>query len=96
MLNPFKFLIICIYIFIYKIIKIDKEKYSIESVLNHENRSNILIFSHLNRERNEEIQKSLEEKKIFIALREGFLRLSPHIFNNESDMENLIEELNLL
>lgn len=78
------------------IMKIDKEKYSIESVLNHENRSNILIFSHLNRERNEEIQKSLEEKKIFIALREGFLRLSPHIFNNESDMENLIEELNLL
>jgi selenocysteine lyase/cysteine desulfurase len=40
------------------------------------------------------IQKELEQKNIFIALREGFLRLSPHIFNNRGDIDTLISALN--
>lgn len=73
---------------------LDKTKYRIESDLNPEHRSNILIFSHLDPSRNKSLQKSLEEKKIFIALREGFLRLSPHIYNNYEDAEALARALN--
>lgn len=74
--------------------EIDKNKYSIESSLNSENRSNILIFSHKDRNKNAEIQKFLESKNIFIAMREGFLRVSPHIFNNVTDINVLVKELN--
>ena len=73
---------------------LDKNKYRVESDLNPEHRSNILIFSHVDSSRNKEIQKKLEEKQIYIALREGYLRLSPHIYNNPEDAEILAAELN--
>jgi selenocysteine lyase/cysteine desulfurase len=76
--------------------ELDKEKYNIESVLNYDNRSNILIFSAADKSKNENIQKFLEDKNIFIALREGFLRVSPHIFNNREDILTLTKELNSL
>ncbi len=73
---------------------LDKTKYRIESDLSPEHRSNILIFTHNDLSRNKEIQKSLEEKNIYIALREGYLRVSPHIYNNYADAESLAAELN--
>jgi cysteine desulfurase / selenocysteine lyase len=76
--------------------ELDKSKYTIESVLIPENRSNILIFSHKDRSKNEYIKKNLEEKNIFIALREGFLRVSPHLFNNGQDIKILLKELNAI
>jgi selenocysteine lyase/cysteine desulfurase len=75
---------------------LDKTKYKVESDLSPNHRSNILIFSHVDINRNKEIQKSLEEKKIYIAVREGYLRLSPHIYNNLNDAELLASELNAL
>ncbi|MBZ0203047.1 MAG: aminotransferase class V-fold PLP-dependent enzyme [Ignavibacteria bacterium] len=75
---------------------LDKTKYRIESDISPNHRSNILIFSHLQPARNKEIQKSLEEKNIHIAVREGYLRISPHIYNNLSDAETLAAELNSL
>lgn len=75
---------------------LDKSKYRIESDLSPDHRSNILIFSHDEIHRNKEIQKALEVKKIYIALREGYLRLSPHIYNNYDDVETLAAELNKL
>jgi selenocysteine lyase/cysteine desulfurase len=73
---------------------LDKSKYRIESDLNPEHRSNILIFSHLDQSLNKQIQKQLEEKNVYIALREGYLRVSPHIFNNLEDAEILAAALN--
>lgn len=73
---------------------LDKNKYKVESDLSPEHRSNIMIFSHVNSNRNMEVQKFLEDKKIYIALREGYLRLSPHIYNNYKDAETLAEALN--
>jgi len=73
---------------------LDKSKYKVESDLSPEHRSNIMIFSHVNSNRNMEVLKFLEEKKIYIALREGYLRLSPHIYNNYKDAEILAEALN--
>jgi selenocysteine lyase/cysteine desulfurase len=75
---------------------LDSSKYRIESELSPKHRSNILIFSHIEFSRNKEIQKALEEKKIYIAVREGYLRVSPHIYNNYEDAETLAKELNSL
>jgi len=67
-----------------------------ESNLEPVHRSNILIFSHKDKSKNEIIQKSLENENIFIALREGFLRLSAHLFNNEDDILKLTNALKKL
>lgn len=75
---------------------LDRSKYRIESELSPKHRSNILIFSYVDISRNKEIQKALESKKIYIALREGYLRVSPHIYNNCEDAEALAKELNAL
>jgi selenocysteine lyase/cysteine desulfurase len=73
---------------------LDKSKYKIESDLSPEHRSNILILSYVNPDLNPKIQEYLEEKKIYIALREGYLRVSPHVYNNIEDVEILAKELN--
>ena len=68
----------------------------IESNLKPIHRSNNLIFSHKDRSRNECVQKNLEKENIFIALREGFLRLAAHLFNNENDILKLTNALRKL
>lgn len=70
------------------------EKYIIEADLSDIHRSNILIFSHKDKSRNAMIQSELERKNIFIAIREGYLRISPHLFNNEEDIKKLLLALN--
>lgn len=65
----------------------------IESNLEPVHRSNILIFSHKDPAKNEFVQSELEKEKIFIALRENFLRLAAHIFNNENDILALTDKL---
>lgn len=67
--------------------------YRIESDLSPEHRSNILLFSHVDKSKNEFIHRELERKNIFISYREGYLRLSPHIFNNEEDILKLTKVL---
>jgi len=67
--------------------------YRIGSDLSPEHRSNIILFSHTDISKNEFIHRELERKNIFISYREGYLRLSPHIFNNEQDIKKIIDEL---
>lgn len=71
-------------------------QYRVESDLSENHRSNILIFSHIDKTKNKYIQQELECQNIFIALREGFLRISPHIFNNTEDIHRLLVELKRL
>ncbi len=67
--------------------------YRIESDLSPKHRSNILLFSHADKSKNEHIHTEIEKKNIFISYREGYLRLSPHIFNNEDDILTLTNVL---
>ena len=67
--------------------------YRIESDLRPKHRSNILLFSHADKSKNEFIHTEIEKKNIFFSYREGYLRLSPHIFNNEEDILKLTNEL---
>jgi len=73
--------------------EIKDSNYQIESDLSPEHRSNIILFSHADKSKNEFIHRELEKKEIYISYREGYLRLSPHIFNNEQDIQNLTREL---
>ncbi|MBS1515787.1 MAG: aminotransferase class V-fold PLP-dependent enzyme [Bacteroidetes bacterium] len=73
--------------------EVKNTNFIIESDLEPIHRSNILIFSHKDKELNEKVQKDLEAKKIFIALREGYLRLSAHLFNNEEEIVKLTHAL---
>ncbi len=41
------------------------------------------------------IQKKLVESQVFVSLREGALRISPHLFNTERDMARLISILSV-
>ena len=68
----------------------------IQSSLEQKHRSNILIFSYKDGTENMKIQKAMESKGIFIAVREGFIRLSAHLFNNEDDIYTLTKELKSL
>lgn len=73
--------------------EIEGTNFVVESSLEPINRSNILIFSHKDSSKNEMVQKDLEQKKIYVALREGYLRLAAHLFNNEEDILKLTEAL---
>lgn len=73
--------------------EMEGSNFKIQSDLTPINRSNILIFSHNDNSKNEMIQKELEQKRIYIALREGYLRLSAHLFNNEEEILKLAEAL---
>ena len=75
--------------------EVDGSNFSIECDLNPVQRSNILIFSHKDSSKNEMIQKDLEQKKIYVAIREGYLRLSAHLFNNEADILKLTAALKM-
>jgi selenocysteine lyase/cysteine desulfurase len=73
--------------------EIEGSNFTVQSSTERINRSNILIFSHKDSLKNEAIQKDLEQKKIYVALREGYLRLSAHLFNNEEDILRLTNSL---
>ncbi|MCX7610739.1 MAG: aminotransferase class V-fold PLP-dependent enzyme [Ignavibacterium sp.] len=41
----------------------------------------------------DEVYKKLREKKIHISVREGYLRFSPHFYNNDEEIFNVVKEL---
>jgi len=57
----------------------------------NENRlSGIVSFKH---EMNKEIFNCLKSKNIICAMREGFIRLSPHFYNTKDEIDNVVEEI---
>jgi selenocysteine lyase/cysteine desulfurase len=64
--------------------------YTIISELNSEKRSGILTFVG---KKIKEKYINLIKKKIIVALRNDWIRLSPHIYNNQDDIEKMLIEL---
>jgi cysteine desulfurase / selenocysteine lyase len=56
-------------------------------------RSTLVFLSHRDSGRNAQIHGALREAGIEIALREGRLRVSPHLYNSAADIDRLTEEL---
>jgi cysteine desulfurase/selenocysteine lyase len=42
------------------------------------------------------LARELKERRVLVAARHGYLRVSPHFYNNEEDLDRLEEELRAL
>jgi selenocysteine lyase/cysteine desulfurase len=67
--------------------------YQVISDRSPEHRSQIVTFSSGDKDRNASLVGELEERKISVALRGGCVRVSPFFYNNEEDVETLLEAL---
>lgn len=76
--------------------ELEGSDYHVVSSMEDKHRSNILLLSYKDPSKHQEIRKAMEEKNIVIAVREGYIRISAHLFNNEDDMVRLAEELKKL
>ena len=73
---------------------LDESKYEVLSPREGPERSTLVIVSHRDAARNREIREALAADGVFIALREGNLRLSPHLYNGADDIDRAIAALN--
>jgi selenocysteine lyase/cysteine desulfurase len=73
---------------------IDETKYDVLSPRDGDFRSTLVFLSHRDRKRNQEIHERMVTKGIDIAYRRGSLRLSPHLYNTQADIESAISVLN--
>jgi cysteine desulfurase/selenocysteine lyase len=72
---------------------LDLAKYELISPQQGVTRSTLVILTHRERERNIEIFATLKREGIDIALREGNLRVSPHLYNTVDEIDNLLSIL---
>jgi len=56
-------------------------------------RSNLVVLSHKNKDKNEEIFNTLFSQGIYTALWKGNLRISPHVYNTEDEIGRLLDVL---
>ncbi len=68
--------------------------YTIYSPLEPKERTSIVVISHTDVKRNKAIFQNLVDSKIVCSLREGNIRLSPHLYNTSDDIERVIKILN--
>jgi selenocysteine lyase/cysteine desulfurase len=54
------------------------------------NRAGIYSFRH---DRAEEIFRGLTEKQIYVSLREGVIRISPHFYNTQTELQELVRTI---
>lgn len=73
---------------------LDDEKYYLISPREGPQRSCIVVVSRKDRSRNPSIHKALLKRKIYIAYRSGNLRISPHLYNTEGEIDTLLSALN--
>ena len=74
---------------------LDESKYEVLSPLEEgPERSTLVIVSHRDPARNREIRERLAADGIFLAVREGNLRLSPHLYNGADDIDRALAALN--
>jgi selenocysteine lyase/cysteine desulfurase len=76
------------------ITSIDHNKYDFISPLEGGRRSSLVVISHKDKRRNELIKKDLIDLGIFTAYWRGSLRLAPHVYNTEEEIDKAAEALN--
>lgn len=74
---------------------LDRSKYEIVSpAAAGPSRSTLVVLTHRRRERNPDIHRTLADGGVDIALRDGNLRLSPHLYNTNTDIDTALDLLN--
>lgn len=72
---------------------LDTEKYELCSPREGAARSTLVFISHKDARRNSEVYESLKSSGVYVALRAGKLRLSPHLYNTDDDIDQALSVL---
>jgi selenocysteine lyase/cysteine desulfurase len=75
---------------------LDRSRYQILSPLAGPQRSTLILITHQQAVRNQEIFERLRQQYIYVALRRGRLRISPHLHLTNEDMTRALQALNSL
>jgi cysteine desulfurase/selenocysteine lyase len=78
----------------YLLDRIDREKYRILSPEEGPARSTLVLFSHRDSEKNTALARHLQENRIHVAMRAGAVRVSPHLYNTQADIDRLLDVVN--
>jgi cysteine desulfurase / selenocysteine lyase len=73
---------------------LDSKKYELISPRQEIARSTLVVATHKQPDRNIELYGALKDEGIDVALREGNLRLSPHLHNRTEDIDRILSVLN--
>ena len=73
---------------------LDRNRYEIHSPLDGPRRSTLVLISHKQTERNAAIYERLLRQGVYVALRRGRLRISPHIHLTSEDIARALDALN--
>lgn len=74
---------------------LDRDAFDLLSAEEESDRRSTLVFiSHRRRDRNQAVYDGLRERGVYVAYRSGSLRIAPHLFNTDSDVDRAIEVLN--
>lgn len=73
---------------------LDAEKYDVLSPRHGPERSTLAVVSHRDAGRNDELRDALARDGVYVAVREGHLRVSPHLYNTEDDIDRAVTILN--
>ena len=72
---------------------LDPDQYRLLSPREGPERSTLIFMTHRTPERNPAIYTALQRSGIDISLREGQLRVSPHLYNTEEELDQLLQLL---
>jgi selenocysteine lyase/cysteine desulfurase len=76
------------------IAEIDHDTFDFISPMNGGRRSSLVVLSHKDKNRNEQIRNDLMERGIFLAFWRGNLRIAPHVYNTEEEMTKVAGAMN--
>jgi selenocysteine lyase/cysteine desulfurase len=57
-------------------------------------RSTLVLISHQDRARNEGVYHALRREEIYVAYRRDNIRLAPHLYNTDRDIDRALTVLN--
>jgi selenocysteine lyase/cysteine desulfurase len=73
---------------------IDRSKFDISSPQERASRSTLVFISHKDRTSNQALADDLKRRGVEVAHRRGQLRLSPHLYNTDEDLDQALNFLN--
>jgi len=76
------------------VMNLDRKKYHLISKDERSERSALIVFSHDDQAKNNSIFRVLLENGIYAAKWKGNIRVAPHIFNTDADIEKTLQVLN--
>lgn len=74
---------------------LDPDKYCFITPAEQKEVSAIVVFSALDATKNKAIQQKLTDKGIYTSIREGNIRVSPHVYNTFAQIDLLLDTLHL-